>query len=104
MYRRDMHADLLEHAAVHHACHAAAAIAAGVVGVFPGTADEAAGRPIAQRGVCRKVGLESLEGTCDAVAQFGEPRCGARLLLRHIAWRDHRVSIAASLRYHPPAI
>ena len=73
VHGRDVHADLLEHAAVHHRHHAAAAGRAGVVGALPRRAHEAAGRAIGERRARRQRVLERLERRADVVAQPLEP-------------------------------
>ena len=77
-----MHADLLEHAAVHHRHDAAAAGRAAMIGALPGRAHEAAGRAVAERGIRRQRVFQRLERRADVVAQCLEP--GARLGLAGI--------------------
>ena len=69
VHGRAMHADLLEHAAVHHRHHAAAARRAGMIGALPRRAHEAAGRAIGQRRARGQRVLERLERRADVVAQ-----------------------------------
>ena len=63
-----MHADFLEHAASHHAHHAAAAFGAG-----PWLALEGAGRLSVQRRDGRQLRLQPLQRGADVVAQALEP-------------------------------
>jgi hypothetical protein len=73
VHRRDVDADLLEQAAVHHRHHAAAAGLA-----IPGLALEAAGRAGIEVG--RGLVLQAFEFGADLVAQAFEPCLGASLL------------------------
>ncbi len=74
-----MHADLLEHPAVHHRHDAAAARAAGVIGALPGRALEAAGRAIGQRAPAGSASSTVSKRRADVVAQLLEPGAGAVL-------------------------
>ncbi len=74
MHGRGVHADLLEHAAVHHAHDAAAARRAGMIGPLPRRALEAPRGTVRQRGARRQIVLELLEGGADAVAQLARTR------------------------------
>jgi len=71
----DVHADLLENAAVHEADDAAAAMGAVFGGAAPGTALEASGGLLRHR-VWWRFGLDCLEGGADSVAQRLEPGAG----------------------------
>ena len=73
----DVHAHLLEQAALEHRHDAAAAGRAAVVGARPWRAHEAGGAVAVERG--RRVGFERLERRADVVAQQFEPLPGARL-------------------------
>ena len=85
VHGRAMHADFLEHAAVHHRHHAAAAGRAAMVGALPGRADEAARRAVGKRGIRRQGIFQGLKRGADIVAQCLEP--GARLGLAAIECR-----------------
>ena len=76
-HRRDMDADLLEYAALHHRHDAAATRRAAVVGAVPGRAYEAAGRAIGERGAGGEGVLQILECGHDLVAQRLKPGAGA---------------------------
>src|SRR6186997_2678019 len=79
VYGRAMHADFLEHAAMHHRHHAAAAWCAAMVSALPGRADKAARRAVGERSIRRQRIFQALERRADIVAQCFEP--GARLAL-----------------------
>jgi hypothetical protein len=78
---RGVHADLLEHAAMQHAHHAAATRGAGVIRPLPRRALESPRGAVRQCGARRQIVLEPLEGGADAVTQLAEPG-GRRLLVR----------------------
>ena len=77
VHGRAMHADFLEHAAMHHRHHAAAAGRTSMVGTLPGRADEAARRAFGEGGIRRQGAFQALECGANIVAQCLEP--GARL-------------------------
>ena len=66
---RDVDADLLEHPALHHRHHAAAAGRAGVIGAAPRRADESAGRLRGERRVRGQRFLQRFESRADVVPQ-----------------------------------
>ena len=70
---RDVDPDLLEHLALHHAAHAAAAGRAVILGAVPGDVVEARVRA--------SLALDRLELGADAVAQAFEPVAGGLLLV-----------------------
>ena len=61
-HRRDMDADFLEHAALHHRHDAAAAGRAAVIGAVPRRAHETAGRAVGERRASGQGVLDRLEG------------------------------------------
>ena len=110
MHGRAMHADLLEHAAVHHRHHAAAARLAGMVGALPGRALETARRAIGQRRRpaatrprplraprrCRRAGARTRRGRWSLrVSSVGERRGGGMSSRSILFWRRSRPSAAS---------
>jgi hypothetical protein len=79
VHGRAMHADLLEHAAVHHRHHAAAAGCAGEIRALPRRAHEASRRAIGQRRARRQRIFQRFERGADVVAQLLEPGACAGL-------------------------
>ena len=75
----DVHAHLLEDAAVHDRHDAAAARHAGMVGPLPGGTDETAGLAVAERRLRGQLVLHRFEGSADRVAQLCKPGGSLRL-------------------------
>ena len=82
VHGRAMHADLLEHAPLHHRHHAAAAGGAGVIGAGPGRPHEAAGCHCRlRRGSLGRSSSSFSKAPADVVAQRLKPRA-RRVCLR----------------------
>ena len=97
VHGRAMHADLLEHAAVHHRHHAAAAGRAGVIGALPRRAHEAARRALGERRAGRQRIFQRFEGRADVVAQLLEPGARAGLSVG-----DHEAASSTAARVSAP--
>ena len=76
-----VHADLLEHAPLHHRHHAAAAGRAAMIAAAPRRAHETASSLFAHARVRRQRILDRFERRADVVAQSFEPRAGAGLAI-----------------------
>ena len=104
VHGRAMHADFLEHAAVHHRHHAAAARVAPADAIWralPGRARQSGQRrAVGESGIRRQRIFQALERRADIVAQRLEP--GARLGLVAIEFGmiHRRVNSLAANRYH----